>query len=74
MVDNQPFRTLAAQFDALADRLRECNEPKKRMVMIKNMAALLREIDRLIAGEHRSLDHAASAPRIEAVNRRADNA
>jgi hypothetical protein len=73
IMDNQPFRTLAAEFDALAAHLRECNESKKRMTMIRNMAALLREIDALGAGEHQSLDQLASEPRTEAVDGRIGN-
>lgn len=72
-MDKQPFRTLAAQFDALAAHLRECDESTKRMAMIRNMAALLREIDEVSAGEHRSLDQLAGEPRTEARGR-TDNA
>ena len=74
VMDDQSFRTLAAQFDALAEHLRECDEPQKRRVMVKNMAALLREIHELNAGEHQSLDQVASEPpRTEATEARASN-
>jgi hypothetical protein len=45
---NDRFFTLAAEFETLEKRLKDCTDPAERRGLLQEMRPLLREMDRLL--------------------------
>jgi len=52
----QRFGRLAAQFEAMAHDLNECQNPKQRRELLIGMMVVLDQIDGLLMNEHSLLD------------------
>jgi hypothetical protein len=56
VADDRQFEALEQQFEAVAQVLRKCTDPKERRELLRRMKLVINKVDQLILGESSDAD------------------